>query len=60
MATESVPPPGVGGGGNLRYIIIGVVLLLGAVGIWFGMQSCEPEPQQPVAQVEPDAGAPVD
>ncbi len=59
MSTESVPPPG-GGGGNLKYVIIGVVLMLAAAGVWFGMQGCEGEPQRPVANVQPDAGAPVD
>lgn len=60
MATESVPPPGVGGGGNLKYVIIGVVLLLAAAGVWFGMQSCESPPERPVATLQLDAGTPPD
>lgn len=40
MASESTAPPPPGGG-NLKYGIIGVVLILAAVGLWFGMQSCE-------------------
>lgn len=60
MATESVPPPAVGGGGNLKYVIIGVVLLIATAAIWFGMQSCEGEPQAPVAEVRVDAGTEVE
>lgn len=58
MASDStVPPPP--GGGNLKYGIIGVVLILAAAGLWFGMQSCEGTPEQtPTAQIAMDAGAP--
>lgn len=57
MASDSIPP--VPGGGNLKYVIVGVVLIVATLGIWFGMQSCEGEPP-PVAEVQPDAGAPVE
>jgi hypothetical protein len=39
-STEPTPPSG---GGNLKYAIVGVVLLLATVGIFFGMRSCEDE-----------------
>lgn len=60
MASESEPALPGGGGGNLKYGIIGVGLLGAAAAVWFGMQSCEQPPEQPVAQVEPDAGPGVD
>lgn len=56
MASESAPPAPPGGG-NLKYGIIGVVLILASVGVWFGMQSCEGPPPPPVATVM-DAGVP--
>ena len=57
MATESTPPP-AGGGGNLKYGVIGVVLLGSALALWFGMKGCAEEPTGPVAQAIPDAGMP--
>ncbi len=59
MASESAAPPPPTGG-NLKYGIIGVVLILAAVGLWFGMQSCEGDGGDPTAQVNqaPDAGPP--
>lgn len=58
MASESIPP--VAGGGNLKYGIIGVVLIGAAIAAWFGMQSCEGDPG-PVVAAQVDAGiAPVD
>lgn len=58
MASESIPP--AASGGNLKYGVIGVVLILAAIAAWFGMQSCEGEPG-PVATGRVDAGvAPVD
>ncbi len=54
---ESTPPQAPSGGGNLKYAIIGVVLILASVGVWFGMQSCEEPPPSPVAAAM-DAGAP--
>ncbi|MGE0790729.1 MAG: AgmX/PglI C-terminal domain-containing protein [Sandaracinaceae bacterium] len=59
MASEStVPPPS--GGGNLKYAAIGVGLLGAAAAVWFGMQSCEQPPPDPVATAMPDAGPPLD
>ncbi len=55
MASESTPPPPTSGG-NLKYAIIGVVLLGATAAIWFGMQSCEEPPPDPVATAIPDAG----
>lgn len=61
MASESTTPPAGTSGGNLKYAIIGVVLLLGAVALWFGLQSCEEGPNGPVAQNDgADAGVAVD
>jgi hypothetical protein len=60
MASESVPPP-PGAGGNLKYAIIGVVLLVGAAAVFFGTQTCEEPPPDPVAEApEPDAGPGID
>ncbi len=42
--------------GNLKYAIVGVVLLLGTAGVVIGMQSCEEEQPTPVAQAAIDAG----
>jgi hypothetical protein len=47
------------GGGNLKYGIIGVVLLGGAAALYFGMRGCEDE-APPVAVETPDAGIPVE
>lgn len=55
MASESTPPPPEGSGGNLKYGIIGVVLIGAAIALYFGMKGCEPE-AEPVAAVPPDAG----
>lgn len=59
MASESTAPPPPGGG-NLKYGIIGVVLILAAVGLWFGMQSCEGDGGDPTADATSatDAGPP--
>jgi len=55
VASESTPPPP--SGGNLKYGIVGVVLIVATVGLWFGMQSCEePPPTTPTVQGEVDAG----
>lgn len=60
MASDSVNPPPGTSGGNLKYAIIGIVLLLGAGGLWFGLKSCEEDPGGAVANnTQPDAGAPV-
>ncbi len=59
MATESVPPPAASGG-NLKYVIIGVVLILAAVAVWFGMDSCDTAPEVATTPATPDAGPPVD
>jgi hypothetical protein len=52
--SESVAPPASGGGGNLKYGIVGVVLIVAAIAVWFGMRGCEEGPPGPVAT--PDAG----
>lgn len=52
MPTESMPPEEEGGG-NLKYGLIGLLLLLGVVGIWFAMSGDGTPP--PVATV-PDTG----
>jgi len=59
VASESTAPPPPGGG-NLKYGIIGVVFILAAVGLWFGMQSCEGDGGDPTADAtQPtDAGPP--
>jgi len=54
VATSTNPPPGEEGGGNAKYLVIGLLLLLGAVGIYFLMQG-----DGEVAQV-PDAGRPLE
>lgn len=59
MASDSTAPPPTGGG-NAKYAIIGVVLLAAAAAVWFGMQSCEGPPPEPVADATPDAGPGVD
>jgi len=48
VSESMAPPPGTGGG-NLKYAIIGVVLLGGAIALWFGMKGCEEE-TTPVAE----------
>ena len=53
-APESTAPPPMGGG-NLKYGVIGVVLLAAAVGLWFAMDEGDPDPT-PVAAVTADAG----
>lgn len=50
MATSTTPPQG----GNAKYLVIGLLLLAGAAGIWFAMKSGEKE--QRAAAVSPDAG----
>ena len=55
MATESMPPEDEGGG-NLKYLIIGILLLGGVVGIWLAMSGDGDPP--PV--VEADTGPPVE
>lgn len=60
MASESSPPPPVAGGGNLQYGIIGVVLLGGAIALYFGMKGCEADTPPPVVETTVDAGAPID
>lgn len=60
MASESSPPPPVAGGGNLQYGIIGVVLLGGAIALYFGMKGCEADPPPTVEAPAVDAGAPID
>lgn len=53
--TESMRPPT--GGGGMRYAMIGLLLLLGAVGLYcMSQDDTEPAPQ--VAQAAVDAGAP--
>ena len=52
MATESMPPE-EDGGGNLKYGLIGLLLLLGVVGIWFAMSGEGDPPPVPTA---PDTG----
>jgi hypothetical protein len=58
LASESTNPPAPPSGGNLKYAIIGIVLLLGAGALWFGLKGCEEDPGGPgVAQNDqPDAG----
>lgn len=58
MSESSPPPPS--SGGNLKYGIIGVVLIGAAIAVWFGMKGCEEEPTQPMAEATPDAGAPTE
>ena len=53
---ESIAPPPPGSGGSLKYGIVGVVLIVGAAALYFGMKGCEAEPTTPSAQVELDAG----
>lgn len=54
--SETNPPP-TPGGGNLKYGIIGGVLIVATIAIWFGMQSCEePPPVAPVAEVDAGVG----
>lgn len=53
MASESTPPPP--GGSNITYAIIGGVLILASLGLWFGMQSCEGETTAPTAVVDTPA-----
>ena len=55
MASESSPPPREEGGGNLKYGIIGAVLIGAAIAVWFGMKGCEDE-TGPVVTAPPDAG----
>lgn len=55
MASESSPPPAVGGG-NLKYGIIGVVLIGATIAVWFGMKGCEEDPPPVVEAPVPDAG----
>lgn len=53
VAESNAPSPR--GGGNLKYGIIGAVLILAAIAIWFLMQRCEGPP--PVVEPPaPDAG----
>lgn len=56
MAESTPPAPPGAGGGNLKYAIIGVVLILASVGVWFGMKSCEGPPPTTVAEAAVDAG----
>ena len=51
--TEPTAPPT--GGSNLKYGIIGGVLIVAAFAVWFGMRGCE-EPAPPPVQELPDAG----
>lgn len=51
MATESTPPPP--SGGNVKYAVIGLLLLAAAGGVWFAMKSGKGG--EGVAEV-PDAG----
>jgi hypothetical protein len=62
VTSESSPPPPIGGGGgNLKYGIIGVVLIGAAAAVWFGMKGCEEDPQpQAATPTVVDAGAPVE
>lgn len=56
MSESMAPPPGTGGG-NLKYAIVGVVLIGGAIALWFGMKGCEEENVEPVAtQTVVDSG----
>ncbi len=55
MATESTPPEDEGG--NLKYLIIGILLLGGVVGIWAAMSAGGGD-SEPVAQA--DTGPPVE
>ncbi|MBX3275152.1 MAG: AgmX/PglI C-terminal domain-containing protein [Sandaracinaceae bacterium] len=52
---ESTPPPPAGGG-NLKYAIIGVVLLGASVAVWFGMRGCGEPAETPVVEGASDAG----
>lgn len=55
MASESSPPP-PDSGGNLKYAIIGVVLIGATIAVWLGMRGCEEDPP-PVAEAPvADAG----
>ena len=51
--SQSAPPPSPGGA-NLKYGIVGVVLIAATIAIWFGMQSCEEPPPGPAVAL--DAG----
>jgi len=52
LATESTPPPQ--SGGNVKYAVIGLLLLAAAAGVWFAMKSGKGDGE--VAQAAPDAG----
>lgn len=52
MATESTPPPA--SSGNVKYGIIGLLLIAAAAGIWFAMKLGKDDGE--VAQALPDAG----
>ncbi|MEM9070311.1 MAG: AgmX/PglI C-terminal domain-containing protein [Myxococcota bacterium] len=54
MTESTMPPPASGGG--MRYALIGLLLLLGAVGLYCATQEDEPEPV--AQQTQPDAGPP--
>jgi hypothetical protein len=56
VASESTHPPPPPSGGNLKYAVVGLVLIAGAAAVWFGMQSCEETPENPVANAQVDAG----
>lgn len=60
MSSESSPPPVVSGGGNVKYGVIGVVLIGAAVALWFGMKGCEERPPSVVQPEQPDAGVAIE
>lgn len=53
--TESIPPP-PGSGGNLKYGAVGVALIIAAVALWFGMDSCGDGDASEGVAAAPDAG----
>ena len=55
MSTESLPPPS--SGGNAKYAIVGVLLLLAAGGVWFATRGPSEPPANQVVVVTRDAGS---
>jgi outer membrane biosynthesis protein TonB len=59
VASESQPPEKDEGGGNLKWLVLGLLLIGGAVGVYFALNlggKPAEQPAGPVAQAQPDLG----
>jgi hypothetical protein len=59
VASESQPPDKDEGGGNLKWLVLGLLLIGGAVGVYFALHGGTAQPEQPtgpVVQTQPDLG----